>query len=134
MLLDDVAAVIAGAGLATGGVDLFVGESEPDPPASVTIREYGGAAPAWVYGQPDPSQEFPRFQIECRAPDYQPARLRVERCARLLGAVRDREINGTLYTRITPVGPAVSLGEDESGRARLAVSFEAAKKPSPLPV
>ncbi len=134
MVLDDVAALLAEAGLGTPGTDLFLARS-PDSPDTVTvIREYGGMAPDYLYGSPDPTEEYPRVQIECRDTDYAVARLRVERCARILGAVRDRVVNDSFYYRISPLGSPVPLGEDESQRARIIVNLEAAKSPSPLAV
>lgn len=134
MVLDDVAALLAEAGLGTPGTDLFLARS-PDSPDTVTvIREYGGMAPDYLYGVPDPTEEWNSVQIECRDADYAAARLRIERCARALGAVRDRVVNGTHYYRISPLGPPVPLGEDESQRSRIVCSLEAAKVPSPLAV
>jgi len=134
VVLDDVAALLVEAGLGTIGETIFLARLPDSPDAALAIREYGGSAPDYLYGGTDPTEEWPRCQIECRDPDYAAARLRIERCARTLGAVRERVVNGTHYHRITPLGPPVPLGEDESQRSRIAISFEAAKAPSLLPV
>jgi len=133
VVLDDVATLLAQAGLGTIGLTIFLARLPDSPDAALAIREYGGPAPDYLYGGVDPTQEWPRCQIECRDPDYAAARLRIERCARALGAVRERAVNGTHYHRITPLGPPVPLGEDESQRSRIIVNVECAKAPSLLP-
>ncbi len=134
MLLDDVLTILAEAGIATVGENLFKAEMPDSPDTAIAVREYGGLAPAYVFGGLHPSEERPRVQVECRALDYDVARARIERCARTLGAVRERVVNGTHYHRISPLGPPVPLGEDRGGRARIVVNVEACKAPSPLPV
>jgi len=134
VVLDDLAAILAGAALGTLGTDLFLARLPDTPDSATCIREYGGSGPEYLYLGTEPTQEFVRCQIECRDPDYSAARLRIERCARTLGAVRERVVNGTHYHRITPLGPPVPLGEDESQRSRVVCSFETAKAPSLLPV
>lgn len=134
MLLDDVAALLVEAGIGTLATDLFLARLPDSPDSAIAVREYGGAQPDYLYVGYDPTQEWPRIQIECRDPDYAAAHLRIERCARTLGAVRERVVNGTHYHRITPLGPPVPLGEDESQRSRIVVSFECARYPALLPV
>jgi len=134
VLLDDVAALLVEAGIGTLGETIFLARLPDSPHAALAIREYGGAQPDYLYVGYDPTQEWPRIQIECRDPDYAAARLRIERCARTLGAIRERVVNGTHYHRITPLGPPVPLGEDESQRSRIIVNVETAKSVSPLPV
>lgn len=134
MILDDLAALIQEAGIGTTGTDLFLAQSPVSPDTVTVVREYGGSGPEYLYLGPEPTQELIRCQIECRAPSYVAARSRIERTARALGAVRERVVNGTRYHRITPLGAAVPLGNDESQRSRVVQSFEAAKAPSPLPV
>lgn len=134
MLLDDVVVLLAEVDIGTPGENLFLAEMPPDPDNATCVREYGGPMPSYVFGGADPSEEYPRFQVECRATEYAAARARIERCARALGAVRDRVVNGTHYHHLTPLGAPVPLGADESGRARIVVSVEAVKAPSPLPV
>ncbi len=132
MLLDDVAALLVEVGLGVLGEDLFLARMPDSPHSATCIREYGGSQPDYLYVGYDPTQEWPRIQIECRDPDYAAARLRIERVARTLGAVRDRAVNGTHYHRITPLGSPVPLGEDESQRSRIIVNVETAKSVSPL--
>ena len=133
MVLDDVAALLIEAGLGTLGETIFLARLPDSPDAALAIREYGGAQPDYLYGGRDPTEEWNRVQLEARDPDYAAARLRIERCARTLGAVRERAVNGTHYHRITPLGPPVPLGEDESQRSRIVVNVECAKAPSLLP-
>lgn len=133
MVLDDLAALLVEAGLGTLGADLFLAQSPVTPDECLTLREYGGAQPDYLYLGADPTQEWPRCQLEARSADYAAARLRIERCARILGATRERVVNGTHYHRITPLGAPAPLGEDENQRSRVVCSFEAAKSPSLLP-
>ncbi len=132
MVLDDLATLLVEAGLGVLGVDIFLTRSPDSPDACLTIREYGGAGPEYLYLGTDPTQEWNRAQIEARDPSYAAARLRIERVSRILGATRERVVNGTHYHRITPLGAPVPLGEDESQRSRIACSFECAKSPSLL--
>lgn len=134
MVLDDVAALLVEAGIGTLGGTIFLARMPDSPDECLTLREYGGAGPEYLYLGADPTQEWPRCQLEARSADYAAARLRIERCARVLGATRERVVNGTHYHRITPLGPPVPLGEDESQRSRIVISFEAAKSVSPLTV
>jgi len=134
MVLDDVAALLVEAGLGALGTDIYLARMPDSPDASLAVREYGGMAPAYVFGGAAPTEEWPRIQLEARAGDYAAARLRIERAARALGAIRERDINSTRYHRLTPLGPPIPLGDDEAGRARIVVSFECAKSVSPLPV
>lgn len=134
MLLEDVALLLADAGIGVVGESIFLARLPDSPPSATCVREYGGIAPDYLYGGSDPNEEWPRCQIETRDPDYAAARLRIERVARTLGAVRERVVNGTHYHRITPLGSPVPLGEDESQRSRIVASFETAKSVSPLTV
>lgn len=134
MLLHDVAAMLVEAGQGIVGDDLFLSSMPTSPDTAVAVYEYPGLAPAYVHGHPDPTEEYPRFQVQIRGAEYDAARLRIERCARALGRVRERVINGTHYHRMTPLGTVAVLEGGESGRVRLALSFEAAKTLSPIGV
>lgn len=134
MLLDDVLTILAEAGLGQVGEDMFKTKLPPDPDAAVAVYEYPGLDPAYVFGGVLPSEERPRIQLQVRDADYDAAALRIERCARALGAVRERVINGTHYHRLSPLATVAVLDDGEQDRPRLARNFECAKSVSLLPV
>lgn len=131
MLLDDVLTILVEAGLGEVGVDLFKTKMPPEPHEAVAVYEYPGLDPAYVFGGALPSEERPRIQVQVRDANYDAAARRIERCARALGAVRDRAINGTHYHRLSPLATVAVLDDGEQDRPRLARNFEAARIPSP---
>lgn len=116
MLLDDIGAFLQAEGLGTLGEDFFLSTSPDTPDTAIVVREYGGEAPVMVHNTPGVAYELPRFQVACRAVDYETARLAAERCYRALARVANQQIGGARYLSIAPLQPPFPIGPDESGR------------------
>lgn len=136
MLADDVMTLIAGAGLATEGTDLFTGALPASPDAVTVVAETTGRMPEYIFSQGLPGIERPRIQIRTRgaANDYEAPRIQIERVYQLL-AQRGHETvsGGARYLTWAPIQAPFAMGQDKNERWIFAVNLEVWKEASALP-
>lgn len=124
--------VIETAGLATYGVDLFLGTLPSDPSLCCALIEYGGEPPLRTQNEGAAHSsaqggERPRFQLLCRATDYETGRSLIQSIWEVLDAIVNEEIVGTFYQRVSAVQQPFLLERDENDRWVFVANFTATK-------
>lgn len=133
MLLDEVAAFIVADGHATLGTNLFLGSMPAKPDVALSLHEYPGGPPDFVFGTAGVAHEYPRVQVKARgaAADYAGPRRWLEAVYQdLAERVQSATSTGTRYLDLSPVQPPFPLERDESNRWVFAVNFVAMKEVS----
>lgn len=101
----------------------FVNDLPDTPDQAVGVFRYSGRPPDAVFGQPF-SVRHPRVQFMIRDPDSEVGLDRLTQIMKVLGVIRDREINGTTYQSVVPQGEPEEVGPDSSDRQRATLNFE----------
>ncbi len=131
MLLDDIAAYLAGAGLGlTEGVNLFkVPFPASAPPATVCIVETPGEEDEFASGPSldPPALERPRFSVQVRDQDAQACRGLAETIRGKLNNLGPVTLGTTLYHHVKATGPVFFLSRDQNERCKWACNFAVMK-------
>ena len=135
MLLDDLASLIEGGGIATFGTDLYAGGLPETPEEAVALIETAGREGKHVFGQALPAIEYPRVRIVARGTpnDYETPRNTIEAIYQLL-VQRSAETvaGGARYLSWDPIQPPYQLGKDKNERWMLGFNVEVYKEVSSL--
>lgn len=109
-----------------GGQNNLYYNSMPDgPDDAVAVLRYEGRQPDETFSNPLHTRH-PRIQITVRrkAGKSSDALNFADDILRFLTVVKDQEIEGTKYQRITPQGEPFEIGPDPKNRERAMVNFE----------
>lgn len=133
MLLPEIASVIETAALATTGTDLFLGGLPSDPSECCALIEYGGEPPLRTQNEGAARSsaqggERPRFQLLCRAADYETGRSLIQSVVDELDGIVNETIGGTFYLRVAALQPPFLLERDGNDRWIFAVNFAVTKR------
>jgi hypothetical protein len=132
VLADEIARRIHDIGIATDGVDLWIGEAMEEPDDGVVIRPYSVDLPAVRTMGPSgarPAADRERVQVVSRAADR---RMAWERARAVRDALDwwDGVLMGTVYLNVVSVGTLAELEPDGNLRYRVAGNYEAVKERS----
>lgn len=127
-----MASVIETAGLATYGVDLFLGGMPSEPSLCCALIEYGGEPPLRTQNEGAAHSsaqggERPRFQLLCRASDYETGRSLIQSMWEKLDAIVNETIVTTFYQRVSAVQQPFLLERDENNRWIFVANFAVTK-------
>jgi hypothetical protein len=114
-------------GLAAPNGTIWGGFFPDSPDDLIVFEEYGGREADYVQESPLPDVEYPRVQVRVRNTQYDTGRLIAEQLYRYLGAVKNRQINGTWYQRLLPLQSPYRLDRDVNNRHHLAFNVEVRK-------
>lgn len=134
MLLDDVGAKLAAAGIGTLDTDLFLGRLPESPAACVALIESPGLPPVRTMGNTGmPDVEITGIQVMVRdGPDnYAAARTKANDVFRELGSSGAETINSVRYLSFEAISSVFSVGPDDSDRVQVACNFLIYKAVSP---
>lgn len=124
--------VLETAGLGTAAVDLFSGVMPPEPIVCCALMEYGGEAPLRTQNEGAAHSsaqggERPRFQVLCRATDYDTGRSLIQSMWHVLDAIVNEEINGVFYQRVAAIQSPFLLERDDNDRWIFVANFQASR-------
>lgn len=131
-LLVDIGGLVATACSVTAGTTLFLGTLPATPDACLSLKEYPGSPPDFVFGDTNISVEYPRIQVLSRgAPDdYATARAQAELAYKALGAALAQSISSTRYLAFRPLTAPFDLGRDGNNRPIVAFNLQIEKERS----
>lgn len=132
MFLQDLISILEGAGVATYGVDLFVGSKAVIPAGDgpfVSLIETGGSAPEGTHNLVDvPAYVRPSAQVVCRGTDYLTVRSKAQDVYLAFYGVMNQVVNGTYWRSIDIKQEPFDLNVDEKGRARVVFNIDCVKR------
>jgi hypothetical protein len=124
-VLEEVAALLASAGVGTSGTNLFVAYLPDAPTNAVVVYEYAGAPPTEVFSST--AHERPRIQVVSRSDVYLTARSKAKLAWDTLNAVANQTLSSTLYLRVRVLQSPFLMGRDENSNALVAFNAECMK-------
>jgi hypothetical protein len=115
-LLEDLAAALQAASIATLSTDLFLGLMPDAPHAALALYEFAGFPPLYTHHSQHPALERPSVQLLVRDQDYATGRARMDEAYAVLCGV-------TTYLAIQPAQMPFALPRDLHNRPRWSVNF-----------
>ena len=124
--------VIVTAGLAIYETDLFLGGLPPEPSECCALVEYGGEPPLRTQNEGAAHSsaqggERPRFQLLCRATNYEAGRSLIQNIWHVLDAIRNETISGKFYQRVAALQSPFLLERDGNDRWIFVANFAVTK-------
>lgn len=115
-LLEDLAAALQAASIATLTTDLFIGKLPDMPHAAMALYQYAGLPPLYTHHSLIPSHDRPSVQLRVRDLDFAAVEARIYEAYQLLCGLTD-------YLAIRPLQPPFQLDRDAHDRQHWAVNF-----------
>lgn len=124
--LEATGTVLAAAGHATLGTNLFLSRTPASPDLVVTVFEYAGGMPVYTLGLSTVAVDKPRIQVAVRGAreDYKTARDLALACRNTLVAAADQTVGDVRVLRWEAVSGVESIGLDEKNRPTVVCNFQ----------
>lgn len=131
MILEDLSDYLTTEGVATQGVDLFIGDRVPDVPNElIFLRVTDGPPSVQSFGQSvgGAAIDQPRVQVDVRSTTYSLADTLLRTVRNTFDRLGNVTINSTYYYSISALqGEPLPLGVDEQRRHILVMNFQVRK-------
>jgi len=126
----DIVDLLHSLGLGVKGTSLFVGEISGSAPTGIGVHSYPGPSLAQdrTHNRLGQTLERPRFQVDCRAPEYAIAGSKAYEIYERLTKLGTFIVNNTRYLSVLPVTTPGELPRDENNRAIFVTSYEARRE------
>jgi hypothetical protein len=112
--LADLAGVLQTAGVGTVGIDIFLSQLPLSPEDAISLGEYGGSPPTWVFG--DIAWEQPRVQVLVRTSHgYVTGRTKAQAAWSALASIKNEVLNSVLYLTVEPLQSPFELTREGDG-------------------
>lgn len=107
--------------------NLYIMDMPDLPDSCVAVYQYGGETPEQTFGNSSVIKK-PRMQVTVRNLRSDVALSQSEEIYDLLKEIKEQDINGTHYMRVTPVSEPSELGPDSGGRERVVCNYSVWKQ------